>query len=295
MNLTNYDIGTVIVGLPRRPMGYYLARDWQERAIYEAIKAGLQIVRANRDSYSIEDNRNELAKVALGWNAKWLWMCDDDVLPPPTAILHMLHRAHEVKADVLAALCTSKDGRPVFFDKHTGMIPDEWGIPAPRFRVAWDFVTGFLAGREVSPPWSDGSIPTDEATLRCVAVGAGCILINVDVFRNLPGPWFIRWAGQIPGTNVYASGVGGEDVGFCHYAGQNGHTIYGDASIFCVHERREMIGVEALWEAHKRDVTEKQQKESDECLAKQDGRLASILERARQLQASRTPMPTSPT
>jgi hypothetical protein len=177
-------------------------------------------------------------------------MCDEDVIPPPPAIIHMVKRATEIGADVLVALVLTRDGRPIFFHEFTGFRPDDWGIEIPRFEAAFEFVADFLAKHEPKPPWSDSRIPAGEACIALAGCGTGCILVHRRVFEGMPGPWFIHWAGKIPGTEVYATGDGTEDLGFSYRATQlHGFKIYGDASIFCEHLDTIGMGSERFWTA----------------------------------------------
>jgi hypothetical protein len=245
--------GRVMAGFPRRPHAPGAARDWHERAVITAMRAGLVARQAGRESYRTDVNRNDLAKELLVMEpgrAEWLWMCDEDVIPPPPAIIHMVKRATEIGADVLVALVLTRDGRPIFFHEFTGFRPDDWGIEIPRFEAAFEFVADFLAKHEPKPPWSDSRIPAGEACIALAGCGTGCILVHRRVFEGMPGPWFIHWAGKIPGTEVYATGDGTEDLGFSYRATQlHGFKIYGDASIFCEHLDTIGMGSERFWTA----------------------------------------------
>ncbi len=54
------------------------------------------------------------------------------------------------------------------------------------------------------------------------AVGMGCMLIKMDVFRKCPLPWFnLAW---LPSGNVWV----GEDIYFCKLAQANGFKVYID-------------------------------------------------------------------
>jgi hypothetical protein len=54
------------------------------------------------------------------------------------------------------------------------------------------------------------------------ALGFGCVMVEMDVFRKVPEPWFcVTWN---PDTKVYM----GEDVWFCCQAREHGETVYVD-------------------------------------------------------------------
>jgi hypothetical protein len=67
---------------------------------------------------------------------------------------------------------------------------------------------------------SEGEIPKDQL-FECHAVGAGAMLINMDIFKSMKRPWF--WFNYEPWT--------GEDVYFCEKARSLGFSIFCDSSI----------------------------------------------------------------
>ncbi len=65
--------------------------------------------------------------------------------------------------------------------------------------------------------WKKGELVEVDAT------GTGCLLFNMDVFRNMPAPWF-KFRRK---DNGDADDVG-EDIGFCSDARKAGYKIYVD-------------------------------------------------------------------
>jgi len=56
-------------------------------------------------------------------------------------------------------------------------------------------------------------------------IGTGCILISMDVFRDLPKPWFRCEADESIGENV------GEDVTFCRMVRERGWRVWADIDL----------------------------------------------------------------
>jgi hypothetical protein len=76
---------------------------------------------------------------------------------------------------------------------------------------------GSINGYETVKDWKDGELVEVDAT------GTGCILFDMEVFRNIPGPWFrFRQLGL---------GIVGEDIGFCADLRAAGHRIFVDTSV----------------------------------------------------------------
>ncbi|HKW13326.1 MAG TPA: hypothetical protein VJS69_02465 [Candidatus Krumholzibacteria bacterium] len=66
------------------------------------------------------------------------------------------------------------------------------------------------------------SRPEDKGLEEIEAVGFGCVLIELDVFKSLPRPWFC--VGWVKETQEHV----GEDVFFCETARRNGEHIWLD-------------------------------------------------------------------
>lgn len=60
-------------------------------------------------------------------------------------------------------------------------------------------------------------------------IGTGALLIKIDVFKNLPKPWF-KFALHKPSGNTIS-----EDLMFCKLAKSNGYKIYCDTNCNCGH------------------------------------------------------------
>lgn len=67
-----------------------------------------------------------------------------------------------------------------------------------------------------------------DSLLEVDATGTGCLMFDMNIFREMPAPWF-RFRLTEDGRPV------GEDFGFCSDLRKAGHKIYVDTSIKCGH------------------------------------------------------------
>ena len=85
--------------------------------------------------------------------------------------------------------------------------------------------------------WEDGDLVEVDAT------GTGCLIFDMKIFHELPGPWFeFR-----PNPNPEKGGVVGEDIGFCSDLRKAGYQIHVDTSIKCGHLSTMIITEETHW------------------------------------------------
>jgi len=85
--------------------------------------------------------------------------------------------------------------------------------------------------------WEDGALVEVDAT------GSGCIMYDMKVFHNIPGPWFkFR-----PNPDPDREGIVGEDIGFCSDLRKAGYRIYVDTSIKCGHLSTMEVTEETYW------------------------------------------------
>lgn len=70
----------------------------------------------------------------------------------------------------------------------------------------------------------DDSIVDAGGLVKVDATGTGCMLINLDVLKKIPSPWFEFSVGE-DGKPI------GEDIGFCYKAAKAGFDIYVDCDV----------------------------------------------------------------
>jgi len=147
------------------------------------------------DNGPIDTLRNDIVKTALSLGMTKLIMMDVDHIYHPKTITSLLSR----NLPIVSALTFRR--YPPF---------DSIALRS----VEQDGVKGYLPVDE----WEEGEL------LEVDAVGAACVMYDMDVFRRMPFPWFkfrVREDGQ---------GVG-EDIGFCQDLKAAGYRIFVDTAV----------------------------------------------------------------
>ena len=152
----------------------------------------------------VEQARELLAEAAVAAKAKFLWFVDDDTIPPPNT-LRRLHYTLSNNPDVMAV---------------GGVYVTKCDPPGPVI----------FRGSGLGPFWNWKVGDVFEVT----GMGAGCMLINCEVFEKIPKPWF-PWiedktvrAGM---PNITVS----EDISFCNAVRYAGYKIVAHGGIICDH------------------------------------------------------------
>lgn len=133
--------------------------------------------------YSISEHRNWLAAQSVKRECDYLMMVDDDMVFPPETASVLLSR----KKDIISV------------PYHTKKFPVDIHVMT--------------------------LTPTDDADKKFVevsAVGTGIILINTEVFKKVPQPWFDIDKEPNGFTTM------GEDFWFCRKARENGFKIFSE-------------------------------------------------------------------
>lgn len=143
-------------------------------------------------SGSIADARNSLVEQAQQAGAKWLLMCDTDQTYPADALVKLLSHGKDVCGVRVHRRWPPFD--PIFYRGTVGKylsVPDE-------------------------EAYSGDLIEVD-------ATGTGCLLLNMELFDDLPYPWF--------SFSVVDGNAVGEDINFCSKVRDAGRQIWIDTSI----------------------------------------------------------------
>lgn len=145
----------------------------------------------------IENMRNQIGLEALQARCTHVWMGDaDQVYPSDTLTRLLAHRLPIVGCRI--------------YRRYPPFDP----------LLMRGTIGGYIPIPEEELP-SSGLVEVD-------ATGTGCLLINTEILRTLPYPWFrFRRAGD--GSPV------GEDFGFCADAKAHGYRIFVDAGIIVGH------------------------------------------------------------
>jgi len=148
------------------------------------------------DNGPIDTLRNDLVMKALEVGATNLIMMDVDMIYDPQTITKLL--AHRLP--VVGALCFRR--YPPF---DSILLKDQDG--------------GYVSLAE----WEEGALIEVDAT------GAGCLMFDMEVFRQMPYPWFKFQKDADTGAII------GEDIGFCKDLKKAGYKIFVDTSVSAAH------------------------------------------------------------
>jgi hypothetical protein len=143
----------------------------------------------------VESMRNEIVRAALREGCTHLIMMDTDQIYHPETITRLL--AHDLPIVGCLVYRRYPPFDPLMFrgTRHKYLNVKEWD---------------------------------KDALVRVDATGTGCLMFNMDVFKNLPAPWFKVVKDE-------EEGVTGEDFYFCGVAREYGYEIFVDTSIPCGH------------------------------------------------------------
>jgi len=151
------------------------------------------------DNGPIDALRNNLVKEALELGVSHLMMMDCDMVYHHQTIPRLLSH----KLPIVGALVYRR-------------YP-----PFDPLLLKGDPVTGYESLSE----WKENELIEVDAT------GTGCLMFDMNVFRDMPGPWFKFRDNPI--TDV--GGVIGEDVGFCWDLRRAGYRIFVDTALPSTH------------------------------------------------------------
>ena len=159
---------------------------------------------------NVAENRNGIAERALSMGYDAIWHVDDDQVFAPDTLNRLI--AHD--KDIMSGLYLARQPPfiPQLYDQENAR-----GDCHPRLLRA-----------------------NDRGVVKCLAVGAGCLLVKAEVYRKLDKPWW--QLGQINKENL------SDDLNFCHRVRQKGFDIWCDQSILVGHH---MSGT--LWPVYKND------------------------------------------
>lgn len=156
----------------------------------------------------VQDARERIVLSALEMKAKYLWFVDDDTIPPPNALRRLIYIL-ENNPDVMVA-------GGVYVGKMTP--PSPVIFMEPGLGPYWN--------------WKVGEV------FEVVSMGAGCMLINCEVFQKLTPPYF-PWNEDYPDAVGGPTNVTSEDVNFCKAVRAAGFKVVAHGGILCDHFNRQ--------------------------------------------------------
>lgn len=144
--------------------------------------------------------RERIAEIAVGEGFDYLFMIDDDMLAPKD----LFERLVKHDKDIVAALAFTRQ--------------------YPHYPVIYNLRKGYdeVAGDSYYINTHVKTYPKDKL-VKCDAVGFGAVLIKVDVLMKMKKPLFMSTSGA------------GEDIHFCHKAGEQGFSVYMDTTTKLTH------------------------------------------------------------
>lgn len=141
----------------------------------------------------IDAARNFFAQAALDYGAKYLFMMDEDTAVPPHTIRQLIYH----------------------LDHH-----DDWAVCAGIYCQKGDSPAPMVFRGNGNGPywkWHAGEL------FECTGIGMGCAMIRVEVFKDLPKPWFKTVDDNSPTLDGINRGcLWTEDLWFCNLIAEGG-------------------------------------------------------------------------
>jgi len=186
----------VLVAVPTRGRPHSVSRGAVNAALARAeSEPGVEVCPHEIIAWHVVSGRNHAVRLAIDGGFDWLWMVDDDVVPPAHALVSMLRLAAQRTADAVSAVVPYWANGRLLANVATG---DGW-----------------------LPLWPARSAPISR-------FGTACLLLRVARLRELEFPWFV-WHESREGPFL------GEDVAFAERVAAAGWTCWMDASVRCDH------------------------------------------------------------
>jgi GT2 family glycosyltransferase len=166
--------------------------------VFSSAEAGIRVGLHQVFGHPLDHVRNSVVNYFLSQTkATHLFFLDDDVFPPPDAILRLLKH----RAPIVSGLYYERR------QEHRPIIIDTPKDPDGKLRF-------YLRYRHKAPR---------NKLLSCDVVPAGCLMIERSVFQRLQRPWF------------HIDKKFGEDVYFSLCARKAGYRILVDTGVDCLH------------------------------------------------------------
>lgn len=190
------------------------------KALWDMDKGGNEVLFEFVRGYDCATARNNIAVKAQELNAEYVLMVDNDVTPPPDALVNLLshgvdavggyyaHRGNDNTNTGRTCACRlyQPDGKPYF-----------------HYPAESEYTSDEMRGKRES----------GEYLVRIHGCGMGCMLIRTSVFDQLRYPWF-DWVNYADDNR----GMLSEDLYFCEQLKNEGIPIYTDTRVPCGHMMR---------------------------------------------------------
>ena len=137
-----------------------VTHDWANAMAGLSGGLAITVMRLQIRNYRVDIAKQRLVEMAIQNNCQWIYMADDDVIPPGDALLKMLRLwKSDPKYKVISGVYFSKSEPPmplIFKGNLEGSF--------------WDWKTTDL--------------------IKADGAGAGCLFVDTEVFKKMPKPWF---------------------------------------------------------------------------------------------------------
>lgn len=164
------------------------------------INTSYEIVAVNGTHIDLQ--RNMLVSEAIKRKAKYMFFLDDDVEAPRNAIRRLIYDLEQSDAMVASGIYCTKEDPPTPLVFKTDDEGPFW-------------------------KWRIGEV------FECSSVGAGCLMIKMELFKHLEPPYF-KIIDERANGDVFRYQVG-EDIYFCEQVRKAGFKIIADGGILCTH------------------------------------------------------------
>lgn len=196
---TYKDVSTIIIAPTRGAIPYQVVQSWQ--GLITPMNQKRAFLMCAGDEVGAAYNRmiaNILAHPELSkW--KYIMTVEDDNLQPPDAHVRLLETIEQHQFDAVSGL---------YFTKGELNMPMAYGNPE-EYRT-----TGVLEfrPRNVTQALANGTV------MEVNGIAMGCSLYRMDLFREIPGPWFVTVADVTEeGPKLFT-----QDLYFCERAKRAG-------------------------------------------------------------------------
>ena len=190
----------------------------------------------------VDQARNMIVENAAG---EWLFFLDSDVICPADTIPRLMATAKRLDAKIVSGLYYRRSN------------PLEGNRPVPgMYRWFPEQITEYgRGGHRAILDFKPGDV------VEADVVGAGCLLINMEVFRTVPKSavreWYLKHYGDIPlfhtvpdGWFVFGpyikSNQMSEDFIALHAMKEYGYKCFVDTSVLCKHVLPFSVGIEGF-------------------------------------------------
>ena len=193
---TYVDNSTVIIIPTRGMINYRVAQSWMNMMAPMNQKRAMFFAKGHEVGHAYNDMIKKI--LADGELSKWKYVMtlEDDNIQPPDAHIRLLESIEWGKYDAVSGLYFTKG---------------DWGMPMAYGDPAEYAATGILdfRPRDVRSALQHGHI------MPVNGIAMGCSLYRMDLFRDIPDPWFVTLNDVVPGKGP-ASYT--QDLYFCERA-----------------------------------------------------------------------------